>query len=755
MDFVLEKHIDYVYSNDEIMKTSLYIAILTIGLPLCVHSQQIDPDSLFQPLWLDIGAYHNIYSSAGARPRNAGPARGMEYPAIQRHSSHEYGNGFWIGVKDWTDADGVLHPFHVVKIGPLSLRDRESYPIKHSLYGRYSDTLVEVDGVQSSNKEAVLDQIDPGLAADRAIHNIHNMPVGITTNRWIYAYTNPYHDNYHIIHYNYCNTGNIDGDEEIELENQSLQGVYFFRTHRWPGNEQATWNGAADQFWGRYTIYDVVGDGFDDYPVDFTAQYSWIGPDYFGPGINLGRPLTSDEHETVADGDSLGRLSSHTMAGRSLLHADVSPTDATHDIEQPRTMSWIDNDGFDRVDRSEPTPQQYYQLRIQSDHFPNPGYFPPDIECSSCSGRIYPHMATRLFPHKEFWNYPIVDLLQGGFSATTAYGPYDMGPGECIDIVVSEGVAGLSFDAAAKVGMSYVGGGGNGNEVMIEYDANGDGSIDATPFDYDEVFVGTERQTKNQWVLSARDSLFQTFYRARDLFSASDKMSRYPIVEPPRPPSRFSVSSEADRINLEWDRPNEGPQVTGWEIYRTDKWPDNLYGNNCLTDQSIICGYELIATLSPELDSFPDTTARVGDEYFYYIQAVGEAQNVDPLSISGTPSGEPLKSGRYLAQTYTSASLIDITSSDPVRQKGAFELDGHYPNPSFGETTISYRLATPSMVNLNIYDLHGRLLERLVEEDQVPGRHLTKFDTSSFVRGVYFYALEVDGVRKTGRLVVY
>ena len=39
---------------------------------------------------------------------------------------------------------------------------------------------------------------------------------------------------------------------------------------------------------------------------------------------------------------------------------------------------------------------------------------------------------------------------------------------------------------------------------------------------------------------SARDSLFQTFYRARDLYNASNAMAAYPIVEPPRPPTRHS-----------------------------------------------------------------------------------------------------------------------------------------------------------------------------------------------------------------------
>ena len=76
------------------------------------------------------------------------------------------------------------------------------------------------------------DEVDPTIPADRMIHNQANLDVGVTVTRKIYAYVNQFHDNYHIIDHEFCNTGNIDDDEAIELDGQILNEVYFYFMHR-------------------------------------------------------------------------------------------------------------------------------------------------------------------------------------------------------------------------------------------------------------------------------------------------------------------------------------------------------------------------------------------------------------------------------------------------------------------------------------------------------------------------------------------
>ena len=703
----------------------------------------------FAGQWLDIGAYHEIYAESGAKKRGApGLAEGMEYPAILRRSSHNHAKAFWIGVKDWSDPQGHFYPYYVSRIGPTNQREEYTFPVQNKLIGRYQDTIVEVDGLLSTDNEAGLDEIDPDIAADRMIYNIHNMTVGITTHRKIYAYTNHYHDNNHIIDYTHCNTGNTDGDEEIELPDQDLHDVYFFRIHRWRGNEQAAWVGSGGQVWGKFTMIDVVGDGHADYPVDFMAQWAWYGWNWnLVEYSSLGSPLFY-EHWTMAEGDTVGRLSGPTMAGRSTIHADRSTTDTSYDRDQPTTIGWIDPDGpiLYPAGHPDPTHKDYYELGILTRENParNPG-------CITCYTRMYPHYADRIEPGGEFWN-PTGDPAagkDGGHAATNAFGPYEMGPGECVNIVVSEGVAGLSFDAATKIGRAYKRSGDQRDRRIIEFDADGNGVIAYTPFDYDRVFVGTEAQTKNQWVMSARDSLFQMFYRARDLYAASDKMTRYPIAEPPRPPVRFSVRGRPDRIDLAWTPASGGPDVDHWELYRTDKWEDNLYVNGCLQNLSIPCGYVHVADLPACTTSYADTDVSPGVDYFYYLEGVGASQPVNPDAIHGTPGGVPLRSGRYLTQTYHPVSL----SRQPYGPSETVADARVVPNPvnlgsdqfiRFAEDDRLDFLDIPGECTIRIFTEIGELVKTIEHTDGSGDEswNLTTNARQLVVSGIYIAVIE-------------
>ena len=709
----------------------------------------------FTGQWLDIGAYANQYLDSGVTAKD-----GMLYPALLRHSGHLYMQTFWLGVKDWTNPEGRQYPYYVAQIGWYGQDAGVVFPIQNKLIGRYEDTMVIVDGLQSFERDTALDEIDPDLPADRMIHNIFNTSLGITADRKIYAYAHPYHDNYHLIEYTYCNTGNTDRDENIELADQILNDVYFFRVHRWRGNEQAAWNGSGDarQWWGGFSMHDTVGDGHDVYPVDFTAQYMWMGRDHNGlfydghAYSNLGAALMSLSPmgaRMVAEGDTVGRLAGPTMVGRSTIHADLSPTNNAYDRGQPSTMSFIHNQGdFFTGDAGH---EDIYELGILT--FENPDRNPG---CTTCFTRAYPHYADRIESGGEFWNPTNHAAFgsQSGYSATTGYGPYEMAPGECVNIVVSEGVAGLSFDAATKIGRMYKRSGPDRDARIIEHDADGNGEINFTPFDYDQVFVGTEAQTKNQWVMSARDSLFQMFYRARDLYEASNGMTRYPIAEPPRPPVRFSVRGRPDRIDLAWTPAPDGPYVHHWEIYRTENWVDNLYVNGCLEDLSIECGYERIVSLPASVTSYPDMDVQPGTDYYYYIQGVGLPQPEDPTAINGTPYGQPLRSGRYLTQTYDPVSLFSSTGVAEETVPGRFSLEGNYPNPFNPQTTIRYTLPEAADVELVVYDVLGREVAVLVSEQQAAGKYEQVFSAADLPSGLYVYVLQAGDNRAAGKMIV-
>ncbi|MEZ4702780.1 MAG: T9SS type A sorting domain-containing protein [Rhodothermales bacterium] len=705
--------------------------------------------------WLDIGSYQNGYPVSGAHIDQGSGTVGMQYPAILRFSNHLRYSAFWVGVRDWTDDSGSNYPYYVARIGgSAGSRNGEAespVPIEHRLIGRYADTVVEVDGVPSFDKNTVLDDVDPTLPADRMVHSVRNLSMGITVEQKAYAYTNEYNDNYHLIDYAYCNTGNIDEDEEVELPDQTLHDVYFFWSRAWRGAEQASRVTSNDQAWGRYTTYDVVGDGHEPYPVDFTAQYGWVG---WGLGTSsyyeLGGPVNFSDGEYIARNDTVGRLSAATMMGAETLHADRSTTDASYDRGQPSVMSFHQNDGPYNHDGL--THEDYYRLGILG-----PTLSPEEAECIPCR-RVYPHFADQNQPDGTFWTLTdatrLTGLQAGGHAATAGYGPYEMAPGECVNITVAEGVAGLSFDAATRIGRAFKRGGSDRDTERIAYDADGDGRIDSTGFDYDQVFTGAEALTKNQWVMSARDSLFQAFNRAQAVFEASDGFSVYPMAEPPHPPSRFSLRSRPpDAIDLEWTPATDGPAVDRWELFRTEGWVDNLYGNGCLDDPSVACGYERVATLPADTRVYTDTDVSPDAAYYYYLQAVGKPQPESNDAISGTPGGVPLRSGRYLTQTYSPVSPAGPAVQPEPLPEGIGQL-AQFPNPFLDQTTIRYIIPQTTTVKLVVYDVLGREVERLVDGVQAAGLHEVVFHPGGVLAsGVYFYTLEAGDLKETGKMV--
>lgn len=75
---------------------------------------------------------------------------------------------------------------------------------------------------------------------------------------------------------------------------------------------------------------------------------------------------------------------------------------------------------------------------------------------------------------------------------------------------------------------------------------------------------------------------------------------------------------------------------------------------------------------------------------------------------------------------------------------GDYKLYQNYPNPFNPKTNIKYQLIKNGYVLLNIYDLNGREVKTLVNNQQSSGEHEYSFDASVLSSGIYFYRLSVD-----------
>jgi len=82
---------------------------------------------------------------------------------------------------------------------------------------------------------------------------------------------------------------------------------------------------------------------------------------------------------------------------------------------------------------------------------------------------------------------------------------------------------------------------------------------------------------------------------------------------------------------------------------------------------------------------------------------------------------------------------VDETGTDLVPKQ--FKLSQNYPNPFNPSTNISYALPTDEFVNLTVYNVLGKTITILVNEQKLAGSYVVSFNASGFPSGVYFYKL--------------
>ena len=83
-----------------------------------------------------------------------------------------------------------------------------------------------------------------------------------------------------------------------------------------------------------------------------------------------------------------------------------------------------------------------------------------------------------------------------------------------------------------------------------------------------------------------------------------------------------------------------------------------------------------------------------------------------------------------------------------------FLLFQNYPNPFNPTTSIRYQLPQSGNVKLKVYDLLGKEIITLVEEEKPAGNYEIKFDASNVPSGVYFYSINAGDFSDTKKMIL-
>jgi hypothetical protein len=96
------------------------------------------------------------------------------------------------------------------------------------------------------------------------------------------------------------------------------------------------------------------------------------------------------------------------------------------------------------------------------------------------------------------------------------------------------------------------------------------------------------------------------------------------------------------------------------------------------------------------------------------------------------------------------------TGKDQVVWGGTEEgqLKKNYPNPFSQKSVIRYAIPRMSRVRIELFDVQGRLVRVLVNDEKPAGRHTANVRGFTLSSGVYFYRITARGFRESGKLVV-
>ncbi len=111
----------------------------------------------------------------------------------------------------------------------------------------------------------------------------------------------------------------------------------------------------------------------------------------------------------------------------------------------------------------------------------------------------------------------------------------------------------------------------------------------------------------------------------------------------------------------------------------------------------------------------------------------------------------------FSGRTLTPGGTIERYRTQAVDESEtpqAFELHQNFPNPFNPTTNIGFKVQGSGLVSLKVFDVLGREVVTLVNEQLTPGSYAVRFDAGNAPSGIFFYRLHAGGFTATKRMIL-
>lgn len=120
-------------------------------------------------------------------------------------------------------------------------------------------------------------------------------------------------------------------------------------------------------------------------------------------------------------------------------------------------------------------------------------------------------------------------------------------------------------------------------------------------------------------------------------------------------------------------------------------------------------------------------------------QRSGTTESLTSVSFTDFNNGTVVGlSGKILRTTTGGVVPVAVEPFMP----SAFSLDQNYPNPFNPSTTIKYTVSSRQLISIDVYDILGRRIERIVNEAKEAGTYEVEWNAGDRASGVYIYQMK-------------
>jgi hypothetical protein len=210
---------------------------------------------------------------------------------------------------------------------------------------------------------------------------------------------------------------------------------------------------------------------------------------------------------------------------------------------------------------------------------------------------------------------------------------------------------------------------------------------------------------------------------------------------------------DATRDNNVWEAYNT------WVVPDENKWPSMYVTKKIAGTQNFRAAFEQSGegNLPPRLIKYKGYDGSIWSESFEFSDGdVTGLQKPEVGDIDGSTPVSAFVGANYDGVYFDNETWVPVSVDDDVisQTPTSFEISQNYPNPFNPSTSIQFKIPENSFVTLKVYNVLGKEVATLLNEEKNAGLYEVTFDATDFSSGIYFYKIEAGNFVATKKMIL-